>query len=189
MILTPMFSKMKPSQSPDRHSFQKEGYVKRQAEKGEPVSEHYLDYFEKIIEDHKSKWKDPRSKENNMEWDLVTTDWILKKVRNSERYAQNLYASLCNNEFQKLDVMPILKDQKWSCSWRYAGGIIADMKQTGDYIDWYCSGIRDPMDDSNAYVGEGCITDEIRTDLQRLGWAVLPGGDWESFIKEEKESK
>ena len=45
------------------------------------------------------------------------------------------------------------------------------------------------MDDSNNYVGEGCITDEIRTDLQRLGWAVAPGGDWENFIEEDKESK
>jgi len=31
------------------------------------------------------------------------------------------------------------------------------------------------------YVPEGCITDEIRNDLQRLGWAIVPGGDWEKF--------
>jgi hypothetical protein len=31
------------------------------------------------------------------------------------------------------------------------------------------------------YVPEGCITDEIRTDLQQLGWVVVPGGDWEKF--------
>ena len=39
----------KISKSPQRHSFQKEGYVKRCEEKGEPVSEDYLDYFETII--------------------------------------------------------------------------------------------------------------------------------------------
>jgi len=190
----------KISKSPDRHTFQKEGYLKRQAEAGEPVNDDYLDMFAKIIEDHNRKWDDPKSKENNMEWDLVTTDWILEKVRGSEAYSQNLYAALCNNGFIKLDVIPVLKGEEWGCSWRYAGGIVADMRQEGDYIDWYCSGIRDigvyapakedeefteeqlaRLEITKKYVPEGCITDEIRNDLQRLGWAVAPGGDWENF--------
>lgn len=188
------------SKSPDRHTFQKEGYVKRQAEKGEPINEDYLDYFEKIIEEDKKKFQDPKSRIRNMEYDLVTTDWILEKVRASKSYAQNLYASMCNNGFIKLEVIPVLLEEEWNCSWRYAGGIIADMRQEGDYIDWYCSGIRDrSLDDdtadleelteeqkqileiTNKYVPEGCITDEIRTDLQRLGWAVAPDGDWKNF--------
>ena len=189
---------MTPSKSPQRHTFQREGYVKRQEEKGETVNDDYLDMFSKIIEDHNRKWNDSNSRKNNMEWDLVTTDWILAKARTSESYAQNLYAAMCNNEFIKIEVIPILKNETWGCSWRYAGGIIADMRQQGDYIDWYCSGIRDTFhneDDTKdyteeqlarleitkRYVGEGCITDEIRTDLQRLGWAVAPGGDWENF--------
>jgi hypothetical protein len=193
-----MYLKMKPSKSPDRHTFQKSGYVKRMEEKGEPVDDDYLDYFEKIIEDHNQKWDDPEKQKNNLEWDLVTTDWILEKVRVSEAYAQNLYAAMCNNGFIKLAMIPILKNEEWSCSWRYAGGIVADMRQEGDYIDWYCSGIRDTFhkdDDTKdfteeqlarleitkRYVGEGCVTDEIRNDLQRLGWAVAPGGDWENF--------
>jgi hypothetical protein len=189
----------KISKSPDRHTFQKEGYVKRMEEKGEPVSEDYLDYFTKIIEDHNRKWDDPETHKNNLEYDLVTTDWILEKVRASETYAQNLYAAMCNNGFIKLEVIPVLKGEEWGCSWRYAGGIVADMRQEGDYIDWYCSGIRNIgditeeeeqtwTDEQKArfeitkrYVGEGCVTDEIRTDLQRLGWAVAPGGDWENF--------
>ncbi len=175
----------KISKSPERHSFQKEGYVKRQAEKGEPVNEDYLDYFQKVIEDHNSKFDDPESHKNNMEYDLLTTDWILEKVRASESYAQNLYAAMCNNGFIKLEVIPVLKGEEWGCSWRYAGGILADMRQEGDYIDWYCSGIRGGMsyDDEikNGFAPEGWITDEIRNDLQRLGWAVAPGGDWENF--------
>lgn len=173
------------SKSPDRHTFQKEGYVKRMAEKDEPVSEDYLKYFQKIIEESNHKFDEPESRKNNMEYDLVTTDWILEKVRASDAYAQNLYAAMCNNGFIKRDVIPILKGEEWSCSWRYAGGIIADMQQKGDYIDWYCSGIRgdggstDP--EYQKFVGEGCITDEIRQDLQRLGWAIAPGGDWENF--------
>ena len=190
----------KISKSPERHTFQKEGYVKRQAEKGEPVSEDYLEYFDKIIEESNHKFDDPQSRINNMEYDLLTTDWILEKVRTDDAYAQNLYAAMCNNGFIRLDVIPVLKGEEWSCSWRYAGGIIADMQQKGDYIDWYCSGIRDigiysayKEDEKfteeqlarksvvERYAPEGCITDEIRNDLQRLGWAVAPDGDWTKF--------
>lgn len=179
----------KVSKSPDRHTFQKEGYVKRQLEKGEPVNEDYLELFEDTIQRHKAKFDDPATHIDNMEYDLLTTDWILEKVRESDVYAQNLYASMCNRDFIKHAVMPILKNQRWSCSWRYAGGIIADMRQQGDYIDWYCSGIRnDPLTEEefqklsleqqarakeyDAFVGEGVVTDEIREDLFRLGWVV-----------------
>ena len=180
----------KISKSPERHTFQKEGYVKRQEEKNEPINEDYLEMFENSIKQHDSRFDDPARCVNNMEYDLLTTDWILEKVRSRDSYAQNLYAAMCNNGFIKLDVIPILKQEEWSCSWRYAGGIIADMQQKGDYIDWYCSGIRndygdDSIESPSEYVPEGCITDEIRNDLQRLGWAVAPDGDWENFIKED----
>lgn len=189
---------MNPSRSPQRHSFQKEGYVKRCKEKGEEPNPDYLDMFEKTLEQHDRKFDDPASRVDNLEWDLLTTDWILEKARADEAYAQNLYAALCNNDFIKLDVIPILTEKKWSASWRYAGGIIADMRQEGDYIDWYCSGIRDTFHDdgdikeyteeqldrlemTKRYVPEGKITKEIREDLRKLGWAVAAGGDWEQF--------
>lgn len=180
------------SQSPDRHSFQKEGYVKRMEEKGEEPNHDYLDYFQKVLEEHKHKFDDPKSRINNMEYDLLTTDWILEKVRESKVYAQNLYAAMCNNDFTKREMWPILKEQKWSCSWRYAGGIIADMRREGDYIDWYCSGIRNGPDEFNqeefdqltvdqqvaykeslAYVSESVVTDEVEKDLYNLGWIVV----------------
>jgi len=180
----------KVSKSPERHTFQKEGYIKRMEEKGEEPNEAYLDYFQKILDDDNRKFDDPESRINNLEYDLVTTDWILEKARNNDAYAQNLYAAMCNNGFIRLEVIPVLKQEEWSCSWRYAGGIIADMQQKGDYIDWYCSGIRDVSHDEEEnklwdgrnYVAEGCITDEIRNDLQRLGWAVAPDGDWKKFV-------
>jgi hypothetical protein len=184
----------KISKSPDRHTFQKTGYVERMEEKGEPVNEEYLDLFDKILNQHEHKFDDPKNRENSMEYDLLTTDWILTKTRTSESYAQNLYAAMCNNDFQKLDVLPILKNQTWSASWRYAGGIIADMQQKGDYIDWYCSGMgglnrefdseetNEQWQKRTGYVPEGKITDEIRSDLQQLGWVVVPGGDWEKFV-------
>ena len=181
----------KISKSPDRHTFQKQGYVKRMAEKGEEPDDDYLNMFEEILKRHDTKFDDPKSRENNLEYDLLTTDWILEKVRGSDTYAQNLYAAMCNNEFQKLDVMPILKNQLWGCSWRYAGGVIADMQQKGDYINWYCSGIRGGVDfsgkddiyDASEFVGEGVITEEIHQDLKRLGWVAAPGGDWEEESK------
>jgi hypothetical protein len=171
----------KPSKSPQRHSFQKEGYVKRCEENGEEPSQDYLDMFEKILDQHDRKFDDPKSRINNMEWDLLTTDWILEKVRTNEAYAQNLYAAMCNNDFIKRELWPLLKEQKWHCSWRYAGGIIADMQQKGDYIDWYCSGIRNvsyeeeenKLWDGRGYVAESVVTEEIENDLYKLGWIVV----------------
>jgi hypothetical protein len=173
------------SKSPQRHSFQKEGYVKRCEEEGKEPDASYLDMFQKILEDADKKWQTPESTKDNMEYDLVTTDWILEKVRASESYAQNLYAAMCNNDFMKREMWPILKEQTWSCSWRSAGGIIADMRQEGDYIDWYCSGIRNdanynPDDNivySNGYVPESVVTEEIESDLHRLGWLVVKYDD------------
>ena len=172
---------MKPSKSPQRHTFQKEGYLKRMEEKGEEPNADYLDMFQRIVEDADKKWQTPESMKDNMEYDLVTTDWILEKVRASESYAQNLYAAMCNNDFMKREMWPILKEQTWSASWRAAGGIIADMRQEGDYIDWYCSGIRndnsyDPEMNiayPNGYVPESVVTEEIESDLHRLGWLVV----------------
>jgi hypothetical protein len=115
--------------------------------------------------------------ENDLEYDLRTTEWILAKARASNSYAQNIYAAMCNMRWQKLDTFPILKDEYWSCSWRSAGGIVADMLQKGDYIDWYCSGIRNGVDMGGSpeegpagYVPEATVTEEIRADFQKLGW-------------------
>ena len=177
----------KISKSPQRNTFQKEKYIERCQKDGKEPSQDYLEMFLEEDKRRMAKFDDPQSRVNNMEYDLLTTDWILEKVRNDEAYAQNLYASMCNNSFCKNDVWPILTEQYWSCSWRYAGGIISDMRQEGDYIDWYCSGIRgdiaeslDPTEEQlkrnailDKYVGEGNVTDEIRADLFKLGWVVV----------------
>ncbi len=64
------------------------------------------------------------------------------------------------------------------------------MREEGDYIDWYCTGIRGKPTDEDLesmtederakhewyqenFVGESVVTDEIREDLLKLGWKVL----------------
>jgi hypothetical protein len=112
----------------------------------------------------------------NLEKDIRACAWMLKKVQDSETYAQNLYAAMCNNVFQRNEVWPRLKDEYWSCSWRSAGGIIAELLGRGDYIDWYCSGIMGAgeADSFQGYVSESTVTDEIRQDLFAIGWTVEP---------------
>ena len=115
----------------------------------------------------------PVQKPYNLELELMDCEWIIKKVKD-ETYAQNLYAALCNNQFIKNEVFPILKEEAWSCSWRYAGGIIANMRSEGDYLNWYCSGIGDI---NKMFVGEGYVTDEIRDDLLKLSWIVIENNE------------
>lgn len=141
-------------------------------------SDEFTDIMENIRNQDFLRDSDLEWQKNNMEYDLRTCELMLNKVRSSDTYAQNLYAAICNRQFQKLDVMPVLKDERWSASWRSAGGIIANMRQEGDYIDWYCSGIGEglgngDLDGTKGYVPESEVTDEIREDLKQLGWIVL----------------
>ena len=178
------------SRSPSRNTFQKENYIKRCAEEGKKPNKAYIKMFEDDTNNKIAREQDPVWQQNNMEYDMRTSVFMLTKVRASEAYAQNLYAAMCNRSFMKNEVWPQLKGQSWSCSWRYAGGIIADMLQKGDYIDWYCSGINGGISDDDLvkmsaedqarhhwmmtnYVSEGVVTDEIRQDLFTLGWLVL----------------
>jgi hypothetical protein len=172
----------KVSASPERHTFQKEGAIRRAEEKGEEPNQAYIDMWEQIKIDEANKIHDPAWQKDNLEYDLRSTAWILAKARASV-YAQNIYASMCNIRWQRIGMWPALKDEYWSCSWRSAGGVVADMLGTGDYIDWYCSGIGNkeagfgldhyqptPDPDGRDYVPEGTVTEEIRVDFQKLGW-------------------
>ena len=108
--------------------------------------------------------------------ELASCPWFLEKIRTRKDYAQNVYAALCNMRWQPAEVIPILKDEYWTCSWRSAGGIVADFEnEGGDYMNWYCSGIGDGLGNGDAdrtrgYVPEGTVTDEIREDFATLGW-------------------
>ena len=175
----------KVNKSPERHTFQQEGYIKRCEENGKEPNPDYVNMYKTWREQDEDNLVNPEWQKDNMEYDLRSTEWICNKVKANESYAQNLYAAMCNMQFIKLDTMPILKNQRWSASWRHSGGIIADMREEGDYIDWYCSGIGNSEDGygldarpSNSYVPEGVVTDEIREDLKQLGWVAV---EWEDL--------
>lgn len=123
--------------------------------------------------------------------ELLNCEWIRVKCH-EDYYAQNLYAAMCNMQWQPIDVFPILKGELWSTSWRGSGGIVAEIRNSlqtqadgitncESYIDWYCSGMLRVDEDSESnvsqYVGEGVVTDEIREDLARLGWQPVPYED------------
>ena len=166
------------SRSPDRHTFQRDAYIERCKEEGREPDPSLVRMYNQWIEEPEFE----NRSENDLEYDLRTSEYMLKKVRESDTYAQNLYAAMCNMQFQRLDVLPILKNQRWSCSWRSSGGIIADMRQQGDYIDWYCSGMGEglgngDLDGTKNYVAEGFVTDEIKEDLNKLGWLPV---EWDN---------
>jgi len=93
--------------------------------------------------------------DTQFEQDLLNDPDIMNLVMD-ETFAKNLYASLCNVIWKK-------GDEEFASSWRYAGGIVAHLRNVKanineDYIDFYCSG------------AEGTVFPEIQEILARLGW-------------------
>ena len=163
----------KINSSPDRGKFIENNYLDQCKIEGHAPSEDRMELFRTLRQQDQERMADPAWQKDNLEYDLRSTEWICARAKNSKTYAQNLYAALCNQDWQRNDVWTLLKGKTWSCSWRYAGGIVADMCESGDYIDWYCSGIQGEPDEGwidLGHVPEGTVTDQIREDLFKLGW-------------------
>jgi hypothetical protein len=104
--------------------------------------------------------------DRDLEDDIKADAEIMQKMQDPA-YAQNVYAALCNIRWQPQEVWPVLKDEWWTCSWRAAGSIVADLRGGNeDYMDWYCSGGAEV----DNYAKEGTVTDEIGQDFARIGW-------------------
>lgn len=146
--------------SPERFTFLA-NLDKKRLDEGQMSQETY-DQLSKLWQGFKEKNTEPPLDLPSLENDLRSSKTISDKCKASESYSQNLYAALCQNEFKK-------EDKVWSCSWRHSGGIVADLRQEGDYIDWYCSGIGN----KSPNVGEGFITDEVRKDIESFGWTII----------------
>ena len=156
--------------SPDRYTFQSECYLKRCEEEGKEPRPDYLEMYSNARTRADEQEADLEWQKDNLEWDLRISDKLCAKVKDDD-YAKKLYAALCNTDWLRCEVIPLLRQHPdkdmWHCSWRYAGGIVAHMREEGDYIDWYCSG------------NEGYIDPEVAEDLKELGWQGIDSeGVW-----------
>jgi hypothetical protein len=115
----------------------------------------------------------------DVEADIKACIGLCKRIAEDEVFAQHVYAALCNQQFFHRDV-PHEQQEPWSCTWRHAGGIIADIRNTHynepqntgiieDYIHWYCSG----MGFMASAVAEGVVTDDVRREFTDLGWDIV----------------
>lgn len=154
---------MKPSTSYDRFSNQ----ILRYSEEAKSGNQDALDWLDYYLEARRKETELEQPSTPCLEYALRTSQKLCEKVRMNEVYAQHLYAALCNNVYESQGV-------RWHTSWRRCGAIVAHMRERGDYIDWYCTGIF--ADDSEAdqlgYLSEGEISPEIAADLEELGWTV-----------------
>lgn len=161
----------KYSTSPERGSSYRK-YLLQQLEQMKTSQDDYEGMMKMLDENYKRE--EDEDKSFNLGYDLRSNERMLAKARNSEVYCRDLYAALCNNQF-------FYGDKPWTCTWRFAGGIIADMLEKGDYIDWYCSG------------NEGFATDEIKLDLMMMGWTIRDHDEYmnevRKIIKESKNEK
>lgn len=91
----------------------------------------------------------------NFERDLMS----LFQIPRDREFAVNIYRALCNLQWRNKKN----PENVYSCSWRFAGGLVARCVCQGeDYIDYYCSG------------GEGDVTEEIEKLLNDFGWEKYP---------------
>ena len=73
-------------------------------------------------------------------------------IKKDDNFCKELWGALANVKW-------INKDGKiFECSFRYAGGLIADIRESGSYMDWYCS------------YEYATISDYIAKQLSSLGW-------------------
>lgn len=103
----------------------------------------------------------------DLEDEMRHTPTLVKRLAEDREFALEVYQALCNNKF--IDIQDgdagTTKDY-WSCSWRYAGGLVADLRAVHDvsigewYLDWYCSG------------GEGNVSERVRDTFLAMGWKV-----------------
>ena len=89
----------------------------------------------------------------------------------------DFYRALCHMRWKKINyrspdeqIIDKLKGEEpdvWSCSWRYAGGIIADIRnkhhgKNEDYMDFYCVG------------NEGVVSPLVEKSFKKIGWEKYP---------------
>lgn len=94
----------------------------------------------------------------DLERDVLGCDRMRQMACDSELFAGLLYATLCNSNWRH-----VTSGRTWSQSWRSNGGTVASLRGGESYLDWYCWGREDTVDE------------QVLAELRRLGWElVLP---------------
>jgi len=117
--------------------------------------------------------------ERSPDEDLKENAYACRKIAESELFAQHVYAAMCNQQYYQHGVDQTTTDA-WSFTWRYAGEVIADIRNTHlhekensdireDYLHWYCSG----MGFLDGAVDEGVVTDDVRKLFAEMGWDIV----------------
>jgi hypothetical protein len=93
--------------------------------------------------------------DRSLELELYQSTYLVDRCnQDPDGFGQQLYAALCNVTWIHSDT-----GSEYSCSWRYAGGIVSTMSYSiDDYMRYYSSG------------NEGTVSDDVLTELDTLGW-------------------
>ena len=89
------------NRSPERNTFQLKNYIERCEADGETPREDYIQIYRAADQRDLANEANAQWKLNNLEYDLRSTKWICDKAKVREEYAQNIYAALCNQSWQK----------------------------------------------------------------------------------------
>lgn len=91
------------------------------------------------------------SNEADFERDLADA---VKPFIMDDDFAKQVWGALANVDWYHM------RDKKeYSCSFRYAGGLIAEIRGEGNYMDWYCS------------APDGVVSDKIHRLMKKRGWS------------------
>jgi len=112
-------------------------------------------------------------KERDLAEEMASDTIVVEYLRDRD-IAVEFYSALCNVDwYAKKPPLPddelIIwklkgeRDSAWSCSWRTAGGYIAEIRNkyhntNENYMDFYCSG------------NEGVVSGLVEECLDRMGW-------------------
>jgi hypothetical protein len=97
----------------------------------------------------------------NLEEDLLR---LKTKIVKDKQFAKDVYNALCNMRWKEVGNPGNI----YSCSWRYAGGLIAEMRGNPsplNHMDFYCSG------------SEGVVTEQVENIFYAFGWVTYPWED------------
>lgn len=75
-----------------------------------------------------------------------------EQIKSDDEFCKELWSALTNIEWTNED------GSNFSCTFRYAGALIADIRESGGYMDWYCS---------SEYAK---VSEYIENKLNSFGW-------------------